>query len=136
VRDFVGADRALKRLNLIRTKDVMSPAPPKIKQQEPIESARRMLDECKCDRLILVDGDNRLIGYVDAAGLRRSEGTVTNAMDSNPVALPAYTSLKDALSVMFAHGVDSAVVIDDKKAVIGLLEEKDIRRAMKERNPR
>lgn len=131
VRDFIGGDRALKRLNLIKIRDVMRPEPPTIMQHESLKKAKAMLSMLKDDRLIVVDKEKRLAGYVDQTALEKKVGTVGEATCITRAFLPAFSSLKDGLSEIFTHDLGYIIVVDDSKQVLGILREEDIKEIMR-----
>jgi osmoprotectant transport system ATP-binding protein len=127
VRDFVGGDRTLKRLNLLKIKAAMKPEPPVIMREESPEKARAMLTELKTDHLIVVDQEKRLVGYVDQEALKKKVDTVGKATQETDAVLPASSSLKDGLSEIFTHDLGYIIVIDDNKEVLGTLTEENIK---------
>ncbi|MBA7691692.1 Carnitine transport ATP-binding protein OpuCA [subsurface metagenome] len=64
VRDFVGGDRTLKRLNLLKIKAAMRPDPPVIRKDESPEKAKSMLNELKVDHLIVGNKHNCLFNFL------------------------------------------------------------------------
>ena len=127
VRDFVGGDRTLKRLNLLKIKAAMRSDPPVVLQEESTEKAKAMLTEFKVDHLIVADQEKRLIGYVDQEALKKKVDTVGKATRSTDAFLPASSSLKDGLSEIFTHELGYIIVVDDNKRVLGTLREEDIK---------
>ena len=127
VRDFVGGDRTLKRLNLLKIKAAMKPEPPVITQEESPEKAKAMLNEFKVNHLIVVDGEKRLVGYVDQEALKKNVNTVGEATQATDAVLPASSSLKDGLSEIFTHDLGYIIVINDNKEVLGTLDEENIK---------
>jgi len=127
VRDFVGGDRTLKRLNLLKIKDAMKPAPPVIMKNESLEKAKSMLSEPMTDHLIVIDEEKRLMGYVDQEALGKKADKVGDVTQSTDAFLPATSSLKDGLSEIFTHEVGYLIVTDEDKKVLGILKEEDIK---------
>jgi osmoprotectant transport system ATP-binding protein len=127
VRDFVGGDRTLKRLNLLKIKAAMKPEPPVITEEESPEKAKAMLNELKVNHLIVVDGEKRLMGYVDQEALKKKVNTVGEATQATDAVLPASSSLKDGLSEIFTHDLGYIIVINDNKEVLGTLDEENIK---------
>jgi len=71
VADFVGADRALKGLQLVRTKEVMSKAPPTASQEEDGEIVRERMAAAEIDWLAVIDEAGGFAGWVLAQDLER-----------------------------------------------------------------
>jgi osmoprotectant transport system ATP-binding protein len=71
VEDFVGSDRALKRLALQRVRDIAliaatdsHPAEPRIALDEPLRSALSEMLAAGVERAPVVDGDGQIVGLV------------------------------------------------------------------------
>ncbi len=131
VRDFVGGDRTLKRLNLLKIKSAMRPDPPVIMNNESPEKAKSMLSELKADHLIVVDNEKRLMGYVDQEALTKKADKVGDVTKSTDAFLPASSSLKDGLSEIFTHDVGYIIVVDEDKKVLGTLREDGIKEILR-----
>ncbi|MEA3361353.1 MAG: ABC transporter ATP-binding protein [Thermodesulfobacteriota bacterium] len=127
VRDFVGGDRTLKRLNLLKIRTAMKPDTPVIMQTESPEKAKSMLRELNLDHLIVVDNEKRLVGYVDKEALTKKADEVGNVTQSTNAFLPASSSLKDGLSEIFTHDLGYLIVVDEDKKVLGTLREEEIK---------
>ena len=118
---FVGADRGLKRLALVRVGSVdLEPAPTLVSGTDAQEARRRAADEA-FPYLLLVDERGRPLEWRRADALPAS-GPV-EASDGMP-AVPIFdrhTTLKDALSMLLASDVQAGIVVDDGGAVRGLV---------------
>lgn len=126
-KDFVGGDRTLKRLNLLKIKTAMKPDPPVIIQNESIETAKSMLAELKLDHLIVVDNDKRLIGLVDEEELTKKADKVGDLTQPTEAVSQVSSSLKDGLSEIFTHELGYVIVVDEDKKVLGTLTEEGIK---------
>jgi osmoprotectant transport system ATP-binding protein len=117
VARFVGQDRGLKRLSLLRVLDI--PLRPATTAQvgDPAGDARRRAMDDPLGYLLLVDGAKRPLGWI--------------ANPSSPV-LNKRTTLKDALSMMLDADVQTGVVVDRTGAVQGLISIDTIADKMRE----
>jgi osmoprotectant transport system ATP-binding protein len=131
VRDFVGGDRTLKRLNLLKIKSAMQPDPPVIMEDDSPENAKEMLSKLQVNQLIVVDKENRLIGYVDMGALAKKSDTVGKVTQSTPAFLSVNSSLKDGLSEIFTHDLGFIIAVDDERKVHGTLNENDIKAVLR-----
>jgi osmoprotectant transport system ATP-binding protein len=131
VRDFVGGDRTLKRLNLLKIKSAMQPDPPTILQEEAPVKAQEMLSQLQVDQLIVVDKENRLIGYVDSTALAKTSETVGQVAQPTEAFLTMNSSLKDGLSEIFTYDLGFIIVVDDEGKVRGILNEKHIKAVLR-----
>ena len=121
VARFVGQDRGLKRLSLLRVSDIALAAPVTARIGEPVAAARQRVTTVPYRYLLVVDEANRPQGWAAESDLV-GEGSVTAEM-ANPVSplLNRSTTLKDALSMMLDAAVQTGVVVDHSQAVQGLL---------------
>jgi osmoprotectant transport system ATP-binding protein len=112
VARFVGADRGLKRLSLVRVGD-LSPVPPvQARAGDDAADARRRLAADPFRYLLLVDADDRPLGWVDETDLPAS-GTIGSdlAIPTSPL-LDRRTTLKDALSMLLGADVQAGILVD------------------------
>lgn len=132
VARFVGRDRGLKRLSLLRVGDVpIRPAATGKPGDDAAESRRRATGD-SIGYLLLVDVANRPIGWV-ARDEIPEHGVLTESM-GNPSSpqLNKRTTLKDALSMMLDADVQTGIVVDRTGAVQGLLALDTIAEKMRE----
>ena len=122
VEDFVGADRALKRLNLVRVEEVMNTRPLLLQTTQTVEQAVGFMDEQGMRFAYVVDAANTLIGYVRVRDLKRKTGWVEEFVEPAATAIPMTTSLKDALSEMLAVDYANVCVVDAQNRVRGLID--------------
>ena len=71
VEDFVGADRALKRLALQRVRDIDLWKAACVRIGEPVGGPQK-LDDADIDYLLVVDDDGKPKGWLSERGLRAS----------------------------------------------------------------
>ena len=121
VARFVGQDRGLKRLSLLRVSDVDLRPPTTGRPGDSAVEARQRAAADKQHYLLLVDEGNRPLGWIAHDDIP-SEGVLTEDM-ANPVSpqVNRRTTLKDALSMMLDADVQTGIVIDRAGAVQGLL---------------
>jgi osmoprotectant transport system ATP-binding protein len=122
VEDFVGADRALKRLALMRVSDVdLWEAPLAFIGQDTAE-VRAKLDaaEVEVPWALLVDSDRRPLGWLSKRDL--AAGTVPREPDISPEPiLDGDDVLRDALSDVLRSQAHYAPVVDARGVTVGVL---------------
>jgi osmoprotectant transport system ATP-binding protein len=120
VEDFVGADRALKRLALIRVKNVNLWQAPVARAGDPTGPVRVALESAEVPHAILVDGENRPLGWLSARDLIGD--TLPQQPDSaaEPV-LDGEVTLRDGLASLLASGSRYAPVVDGRGRLDGVL---------------
>jgi osmoprotectant transport system ATP-binding protein len=134
VENFVGADRALKQLNLIRVDDIMDPDPPLLLATRPAEDALAFMRERDIGSIFVVDAEKRLKGSVIRRDLRGKSGQVSEFIDSNEMGVELSTTLRDALSEMLMLDLTRVCIIDGKNRVHGLVSIEMIQKTIAESN--
>jgi osmoprotectant transport system ATP-binding protein len=120
VEDFVGADRALKRLSLLRVRDIDLWKAPIVRVGEPIAAARAAIPDADLPHPLVVDEGGRPLGWLSARDL----GGAT--VPANPVAAPypiieLDDVLRDALSDLLQSETQYGPVVDSEGRVAGVL---------------
>ena len=121
VAQFVGTDRGLKRLSLARVGDL--PIRPAItgRDGDPAGPARERIVADPFPYLLLVDRDERPIGWLDQHEVP-TEGVLKadRAIPMSPL-LNRRTTLKDALSILLDADVQAGILVDRNGKVLGLV---------------
>jgi osmoprotectant transport system ATP-binding protein len=131
VEDFVGADRALKGLQLIRVKEVMTSSLPTVKADEKAEAARERMEQEGIDWLVVVNDDGKFLGWVGKAELGKGE-LVKEVMNSSAITVTVNTVLNEALSLMLSSGANNLPVVSKDNRLQGVLSFDIIRKALTE----
>ncbi|HSS42920.1 MAG TPA: ABC transporter ATP-binding protein [Solirubrobacterales bacterium] len=122
VEDFVGADRALKRLALMRVRDIDLWEAPLAHVGQATGEVRAKLDspDVEVPYPLLVDGERRPLGWLSERDLRAE--TVPSRPDSplGPV-LELDDVMRDALADLLQHETQYAPVVDHTGRVAGVL---------------
>jgi osmoprotectant transport system ATP-binding protein len=120
VEDFVGADRALKRLALQRVRDVDLWKAPLVRVGEPVAEARANAADSEVPYPLLIDADGRPIGWLSEKGMQgeRVEEELRSA--ARPV-LELDDVLRDALSDLLQEEARYGPVVDHRGQVAGVL---------------
>jgi osmoprotectant transport system ATP-binding protein len=120
VEDFVGADRALKRLALLRVRDADLWEAPLVREGEPTAVARDRAAVSEVPYPLLVDADGRPLGWLSERDLARA--TAQRPADSPPEpVIDGDAVLRDALAQLLQAGTQYAPVVDPRGAVMGVL---------------
>jgi osmoprotectant transport system ATP-binding protein len=120
VEDFVGADRALKRLALLRVADIdLWEAPLAFVGQATAEVRAKLVD-AEVPHPLLVDSERRPLGWLSEADLARD--TVPAKPDSAPhPVLELDDVMRDALSNLLQAESQYAPVVDAEGRIAGVL---------------
>jgi len=121
VARFVGADRGLKRLALIRVADLDLRAATIAHAGDDVAAVRARAAADPFPYVLMVDAANRPVGWLDERRIPAS-GTVTadHSASESPL-FDRHTTLKDALSMLLEAGVQAGIVVDGGGAVEGLV---------------
>jgi osmoprotectant transport system ATP-binding protein len=120
VEDFVGADRALKRLALQRVRDVDLWRAPLVRVGEPVADVRAKLSDAEVPYPLLVDEEGRPLGWLSEKGLAGER--VQDELRSNPKPiLDLDDVLRDALADLLYEEAQYGPVVDERGAVTGVL---------------
>jgi osmoprotectant transport system ATP-binding protein len=120
VEDFVGADRALKRLSLMRVRDIDLWKAPLVRPGEPTSRARAAIADADLPFPLVVDAGGRPLGWMSERDLAGE--TVTEQPDTSPDPLLELEDvLRDALSDLLRSDTQYGPVVDGRGAVVGVL---------------
>lgn len=133
VHDFVGSDRALKRLSRFSVARVIRP-PAHVTLGGELEAEVKKLMDRGIRFIWVLDGEGRLKGWLNTrwlSGGARAEEAVT-AVDPDHFAVHRTASLREALSRMLGEGVRALPVTGEGGKVVGEVSLADIERITEE----
>ncbi len=120
VEDFVGADRALKRLALMRVADIDLWEAPLAHVGQSTAEVRAKLEGAEVPHALVVDDKRRPLGWLSDADLRAE--TVPQKPDSSPdPILDVEDVMRDALSDLLQAETRYAPVVDGQGRIAGVL---------------
>jgi osmoprotectant transport system ATP-binding protein len=120
VEDFVGADRALKRLALQRVRDIDLWRAPLLRVGEATSEAREKIEDSDIDYPLLVDGAGKPIGWLSERGLAGERVRRELRSPAEPV-VEMDDILRDALSDLLQSDTRYGPVVDASGRVVGVL---------------
>ena len=118
VEDFVGADRALKRLALQRVRDIDLWKAPLVRVGEPVAEARAKVADSDLPYPLLVDGDGKPLGWLSERALAGERVTDDLRSGAEPV-VELDDVLRDALSDLLQNETQYGPVVDARGNVAG-----------------
>jgi CBS domain-containing protein len=104
---------------------------------EPVERAARLMAECDCGALPVVQGNGRLLGMITdrdivvrlvARGRDPLRCRVEDAMTEDVYPVRMDESVDAALDLMARHRVRRLPVVDDRERIVGMLSQADLAR--------
>jgi len=126
VRDFVGADRVLKGLRLLKARDVMTRPKVILRRDESVERAAEILDSARRQWAAAVDEAGRFHGWVEREDLKTAS-MLDEALTPAVTTASPRTPLNEALSMMLGSATGSVAVLDEDGRFLGLLSFNAIR---------
>jgi len=129
VESFVGTDRALKGLQLIRVKEIMNTSPATLEPDEEAEAARARMERQSMDWLAVVDRDGRFLGGVNREVLEGKK-MVKDVIMGPPATVMVDAVLNEAISLMLSSGLNNMAVVDWNNRLLGVLTFDAVRGAL------
>jgi osmoprotectant transport system ATP-binding protein len=120
VEDFVGADRALKRLALMRVADIDLWEAPLAFVGQASSEVRAKLDGAEVPHALLVDSDRRPLGWLSEADLRADVVPAKPDTAADPL-LDLDDVMRDALSDLMQAETMYGAVVDAQGKIAGVL---------------
>jgi len=121
VKNFVGADRALKRLDLLKVKDAMIVDPVHCHTKDASQDVLQRMLANELNYLLVVDAEHMLRGYVKLDDLRGHNGTAADVARPMTITVTPERNLKDALSKMLTYDIGIVVAVDEAGRLAGML---------------
>ncbi|MFC2016595.1 betaine/proline/choline family ABC transporter ATP-binding protein [Chloroflexota bacterium] len=131
VEGFVGADRALKGLQLLRVKEVMTSTPPTAKVEEKVEIVRQRMEQEGVDSLAVVGNGSKFMGWIGASDLGSGK-TVKDIMSPSTTTFTVNAVLNEALSLMLSSGLKTLPIVGEDNRLEGVLTLDAIQEALHE----
>jgi osmoprotectant transport system ATP-binding protein len=121
VADFVGSDRGLKRLSLIRVGEAYHEYPT-VQLTEATEAAIERMERRGVNSLVALDRERKVQGYVTLDFARRhNHGVVADIMKELEVYTETQATLRDAFSEMLTNTLKQLPVVDDRDRYLGVI---------------
>jgi osmoprotectant transport system ATP-binding protein len=133
VEGFVGADRALKGLQLLRVKEVMAGTYATVNMNEKAESVLKRMEKEGIDWLPVVDSSGRFQGRISMSDLTGGKAkTVKDIMSPSETTSDVNTILNEALSLMLSSGLKMLPIVGEDNKLAGILTFDAIQEALHE----
>ena len=129
VADFVGADRALKRLSVTTIDDISLERPPVVHLDDRLAFAGARLRSAGSRWGVVLDDREGLHGWVRLESTER-EGRVSDAARRMDAWVPVGSSLKHAFSMMLQHDAGWVAVLDGER-YLGVLTPATLHEALR-----
>jgi osmoprotectant transport system ATP-binding protein len=126
VTEFIGTDRALKRLSRLPAGNYIKKAP-SVKIDDTLQTAAGLIE--RHHYVWVLDNDKVVRGWLDSKDLEitgTAAGQAMSSMDFKMSAVAIDSTLKEALSRMVQQGIRSAPVVDLRGVLLGEIRMEDI----------
>jgi osmoprotectant transport system ATP-binding protein len=126
VTEFIGTDRALKRLSRLPAGNYMKEAPG-VRKSETLSSVSDLLSRYRY--LWVLNDEGTVVGWLDKTSVdsvQETAGLAMTNLDFRTSAVATDSTLKEALSRMVQQGIRSAPVVDHKGILLGEIRMGDI----------
>jgi osmoprotectant transport system ATP-binding protein len=120
VKQFVGAERGLKRLALIRVAEIEVEEGPVVEPSATVDEAEQAMQRFGTDWVSVVDG-GELAGWVDAAALDGAKTVGDAKAQPFSAYVSASSSLRQALDSIVTSRTQVAVVVTEGQRYRGIL---------------
>jgi osmoprotectant transport system ATP-binding protein len=130
VAEFVGSDRTLKRLRLLKVADAMMADPPRVSAQDTLDTAVRLMEEHGHGSIVMVGPRGRARGVVRMEVVRGLKGAVAEFQEPLPGVVNVKSDLRVAVSDMFTHGVTWLACVDDEGFYKGYITQRGVSQAL------
>ena len=116
VAEFVGADRALKRLGVTRVDPERLEHPPTLVRSATLAEARESMDTRRESWAVVLDDGGQPSGSLTRSAAD-GDGVVADRIDPSVAVVPADATLRRALSELLLHDQGWVAVVDDGRYV-------------------
>ncbi len=115
VKEFVGSDRALKRLKLIKVSEAIMPFRMAVQLDDSPEKVAEKMRGRNAHIAVVVGPRGRARGYITKEEMKGgASGMISDLIDPIPGTIHENDNLHDAVSQMYAHACDWLPVVDDE----------------------
>ncbi|MDT8895909.1 ABC transporter ATP-binding protein [Halomonas sp. I1] len=129
VESFLGEDRALKRLNLVQVRDVVSDEIGTVSPGDTLETALARIDDFGYQNSILMTNDKRQpVGLITRALARTTRGYCRDHFQSVPDTVSLDDDLRKVASLMFAQDTTWLPCVDQQGRVCGQITQRAMTR--------
>ncbi|MDW7729529.1 MAG: betaine/proline/choline family ABC transporter ATP-binding protein [Bacillota bacterium] len=135
VSSLVGRNRSIKRLHLIRIREILDEVD-RLKpatEDMPYDDLKKRIDDSDIRSVMVVDRDNRLKGVIGMSDLKRKTGDVAaDYVQKIDQSVTSDATLNDALSVMLECGEGFVAVVNEDDQYQGTITLGDLLHVVKE----
>jgi osmoprotectant transport system ATP-binding protein len=136
VADFVGGDRELKRMRLIKVRDATVHDVATVDIADALETAAKKMEQAGAGHIVVLDEDGRPQGALTQGDLDGGQGSCGDNSHPLRTTVQAINDLRTAVSRMFTYDTDWLAVVDDDGNFLGEVSQRSITRMLRESRKR
>lgn len=127
VESFLGEDRALKRLNLVKVQEVISGELATVTPSDSLETALGKINNHGYQHaIVMVNEKHQPIGIIPRSVAQVSRGICHDHAQQVPATVQLDDDLRKAVSLMLAHDVTWLPCIDEEGRLCGQITQRDM----------
>ena len=132
IADFVGSDRTLKRLRLVKVQSALMPQTHQVMAHDRLDRAASLMSESDQEYIVMVDDLGRPQGYVQRSAYKGQEGTAGEFGSRLPATVRIDEDLRTAVSKMFMYDVPWLTCVDHDGVFAGVITQRGVTRLLGE----
>ena len=132
VVSLVGGNRSIKRLHLIRVKEVLSRQIPSLRLSDKVTSAETIVEQGEFNVAFVLGEKGELAGYVSKMELKHRGEYLKDIYRQYPETVSEKATLSDALSVMLNNGENYVPVVDNDEKPLGAISLENVFSAVRQ----
>ena len=133
VADFVGSDRGLKKLTLVRVAEVMKTDFPVGRHDDSTDEILRRMKTSDLDSLFIIDDAGKPAGYVTLETISGQPNKKVSQMLQPIIATTeAEATMKDAFSQMLSNGIRYLPVLGERSQLVGMVSSDEAQSLVKQ----
>lgn len=122
IADFVGADRTIKRLGLVRVSQALDTNVPSVPHDMDLGRARELMRANGLNQLVVTGTQGRPIGFLGAVASATLQGTCEQHCNPKVKTISLNADLRAAVSRMFENDVEWLAGVDEQGRYAGTLD--------------
>ncbi len=130
ISSFLGQDRTLKRLSLLKVHEVMHGDQVQVSAQDNLDKARSLMRDAGHKNIVMVGPRGRARGFLHLNDIADSSGRVEENYQGLPATLNINDDLRTAVSKMFRYDTTWLACVDDDGFFKGSITQRAISHAL------
>ncbi len=121
----------------MNVKEIMTPDPQTCRESDSIQDAARLMRDCDCGSVPVVDSDNKLVGVITDRDLairaiaegRTADSRVSEIMTSSPFSSREDSDVREVSRSMAERQIRRVPIVDADGRLTGIIAQADLARA-------